>query len=316
METSFSQYRLIPFMRIVVLSFVFHCIAFGFLSSVASAQDSVSLIADNAQLQKISGQFAFTEGPAADKKGNVYFTDQPNNKIWKYSTDGKLSVFMDNAGRSNGMYFDKKGNLVTCADEKNELWRISPKGKVTVLMRDLNGHKLNGPNDLWIHPQGRIYFTDPYYQRGYWERKSPDTALGGEKIYYLPAGKAQPVLANDQIKKPNGIVGTPDGKLLYVADIGDRKVLRYNINADGSLSNRMVFAENLTDGMTLDEQGNLYLAGNGVTVFNKEGKKIQQISIPSRWTANVCFGGKDRNLLFITASESVYMLPMKVKGAR
>jgi gluconolactonase len=301
-------------MKIFIVQVLVNIISFTLLLSATRAQDSTALIADGAQLTKISGQFAFTEGPTADKKGNIYFTDQPNNKIWKYSTDGKLAVFMENAGRSNGMYFDKKGNLVTCADEKNEIWSISPKGKVKVLLNNANGHKLNGPNDLWVHPTGHIYFTDPYYQRGYWERKAPDAALGGEKVYYLPAGKSEAVVVDDQIKKPNGIVGTQDGKLLYVADIGDRKVIRYNINADGSLSNRMVFAENLTDGMTVDSQGNLYFAGNGVSIYNKDGKKIHQISVPSRWTANVCFGGKKNNVLFITASESVYMLPMKVKG--
>src|SRR5471030_3554863 len=93
----------------------------------------------------ISKQFSFTEGASVDKKGNVFFTDQPNNKIWKYSTDGKLSVFLNNAGRSNGMYFDKMGNLITCADEHNQLWSINPDGAVTVLLKDLDGHLMNGP---------------------------------------------------------------------------------------------------------------------------------------------------------------------------
>src|SRR5260221_5371653 len=112
--------------------------------------------------QLISKQFSFTEGASVDKKGNVFFTDQNNNKIWKYSTDGKLSVFLDSAGRSNGMYFDRKGNLVTCADEHNQLWSIKPGGKVTVLLKDFNGLHFNGPNDLWINRNGGIYFTDPY----------------------------------------------------------------------------------------------------------------------------------------------------------
>src|SRR5688572_30921286 len=121
----------------------------------------MNIIAPGAVLRLVSSQFSFTEGPAGNKKGDVYFTDQPNNKIWKYSTDGKLSVFLDKAGRSNGMYFDKQGNLITCADEKNELWSINPQGKVTVLLKDYKGHTFNGPNDLWIDPKGGIYFTDP-----------------------------------------------------------------------------------------------------------------------------------------------------------
>src|ERR1700712_1774564 len=136
--------------------------------------------------QLISKQFAFTEGASVDKKGNVFFTDQPNNKIWEYSTDGKLSLFLDSAGRSNGTYFDKKGNLVTCADEHDQLWSISPDKKVKVLTTDLSGRLMNGPNDVWVDAKGGAYMTDPYYQRDYWERKKPD--LDGQKVYYLKKG--------------------------------------------------------------------------------------------------------------------------------
>jgi len=95
-----------------------------------------SLIAPGATVQLISKQFSFTEGPSVDKNGNVFFTDQPNDKIWKYDTDGKLTVFMDKAGRPNGTWFDKKGNLLTCAEEKDEIWSISKKGKVKILVKD------------------------------------------------------------------------------------------------------------------------------------------------------------------------------------
>ncbi len=275
--------------------------------------DDSSIIAPGAKPQLVSNQFSFTEGPAANKKGDVFFTDQPNDKIWKYSTDGKLSVFLDKTGRSNGLYFDKKGNLLACADEKNELWLISPKKKITVLVKDFQGHRLNGPNDLWVHPNGGIYFTDPYYQRPYWDRKTPD--IKGEKVYYLAKGKKEAVIADESLVRPNGIIGTPDGKYLYVADPGGRKTYRYTINADGSLQDRQLFAEQGSDGMAIDNKGNIYLTGNGVTVFNAEGKKIEHIAIPAKWTANVCFGGKHKNILFITASESVYTVQMKVSGA-
>ncbi|HEX8530459.1 MAG TPA: SMP-30/gluconolactonase/LRE family protein [Cytophagales bacterium] len=274
------------------------------------------ILAEGAKPQRVSDQFRFTEGPAADKQGNVFFTDQPNNAIWKYGTDGKLSVFLKPAGRSNGMYFDRKGNLVTCADEKNQLWSISPAGKVTVLLDNFGGHRFNGPNDLWIDAKGGIYFTDPYYQRDYWERKSPDPALGGEKVYYLAPGKKEPVVVDSTLRQPNGIVGTPDGKSLYVADIGAGKTYQYEIGPGGALQNRRLFVEAGSDGMTLDNRGNLYLTGKGVSVYNPEGKKIEQIDIPAGWTANVCFGGKKRDVLFITASESVFVLPMRVKGAQ
>lgn len=271
-----------------------------------------NLIANGAKLQLISSQFSFTEGPTTDKNGNVFFTDQPNDKIWKYGTDGKLSVFLDKTGRSNGLYFDKKGNLLACADEQNQLWSISPQKKITVLVTGFEGKKLNGPNDLWVDKKGGIYITDPYYQRDYWTRKKPD--LDGQKVYYLPKGKHKLLVVADDLQQPNGIVGTPDGKYLYVADIGDNKTYKYEISANGILQNRRLFTAKGSDGMTLDDQGNLYLSGNGITVFNPEGKQIEHIDIPKKWTANVCFGGKNRDRLFVTASESIYILQMKVKG--
>lgn len=263
--------------------------------------------------QLISKQFSFTEGPSADKAGNLFFTDQPNNTIWKYSTDGKLTLFSDHTGRSNGTYFDKHGNLITCADEQNQLWSIAPDGKKNkVLLNDLQGKKFNGPNDLWIDGKGGIYFTDPYYQRDYWTRKQ--TELDGEKVYYLPPGQMQAVVVNDKLKKPNGIAGTPDGKYLYVADIGGDKTYRFSIGQDGSLTDQQLFTAKGSDGMTLDDEGNLYLTGKGLTIFNPQGKQIGSIAIPEPWTANLCFGGKDRNMLLITASKAVYTFQMKVKG--
>src|ERR1700744_6271240 len=123
----------------------------------ASAQTALYDTTEKAQL--ISKQFSFTEGASTDKYGNVFFTDQPNNKIWEYDVNGKLSVFLDNAGRSNGMYFDKKGNLMTCADEKGEVWSISPKKEVTILLKDFDGHQFNGPNDVWVDNSGGLYLT-------------------------------------------------------------------------------------------------------------------------------------------------------------
>lgn len=271
-----------------------------------------SLIAPGAKLKRVSAQFSFTEGPAADKAGNIFFTDQPNDKIWKYDLEGKLSVFLDKSGRSNGLYFDRKGALLACADEKNQLWRISPDKRIEVLIDTVNGKRLNGPNDLWVHPNGTIYFTDPYYQRSYWTRTQPD--ITKEMVYMMKAGSNQPIPVADDVKKPNGIVGTADGKFLFVADIGDNKTYRYTIKEDGQLADRVLFAEQGSDGITLDQQSNLYLTGDGVTVYNPAGKKMMQIAVPAKWTANLCFGGKHRDLLFITASEAVYTLQMQVKG--
>jgi gluconolactonase len=274
--------------------------------------DLQRLIKPGATLQQVSSQFKFTEGPAVDKQGNVFFTDQPNDKIWKYDTEGKLSLFMDKTGRSNGMFFDKKGNLVSCADQNNEIWSISPDKKVKVLLTDLEGKKLNGPNDLWIHPSGNIYFTDPYYQRDYWTRKTPD--IEKQNVYYLPAGKKEPVIVDADMKQPNGIIGTTDGKYLFVADIRDNKTYKYEIGADGKLNNRQLFVSQGSDGMTLDTEGNLYITGKGVTIYDPTGKKLGNIPVPAGWVGNICFAGKDRKTLFITASESIFTLPMQVAG--
>ena len=272
----------------------------------------VAQIAPGAELQLVSNQFSFTEGPAADAAGNVFFTDQPNNRIWKYDTDGVLSIFMEDAGRSNGLYFDNDGFLIACAGEEYQLWRIDMEGQVEKLAVNYRDSLFNGPNDVWVSPIGSIYFTDPYYQRDYWTRTAPE--MQSQALYLYQNG--QIIRLDDQFKQPNGIIGTPDGKLLYVADIRDRKIYRYTIQDDGALSDKQFFAPQGSDGMTIDEEGNIYLTGNGVDIYNPQGEKIVHIPVPSNWTANVCFGGVDRDLLFITATDKVFTLKMSVKGVR
>jgi len=296
----------------VLFSVVLYSTTVFYHQARAQGLDSIKLVKPGASLVQVSKQFAFTEGPAVDKKGNIFFTDQPNDKIWEYDTDGRLSLFMDKTGRSNGLYFDNKGDLVACADENDQLWSISPVKKVVVLLDNFEGHLLNGPNDLWIDKKGGIYFTDPYYQRDYWKRKKPD--LDKQDVYYLAKGKKQPVIAASDLMQPNGIVGTPDGKALYVADIRDNKTYRYEINDNGELVHRQLFVNQGSDGMTLDNKGNLYLTGRGVTIYDSTGIKIGHIPVPSNWVGNICFGGKDRSVLFITASESIYTLQMQVRG--
>jgi len=290
----------------------YHCIF-----AILFPQQSLPIADSDSHPQLIAKQFSFTEGPTADKNGVVYFTDQPNNTIWKYSEDGLLTLFLDKAGRSNGMYF-YKNKLIACADEKNELWLIDSKGKATVLLNNFEGRKLNGPNDVWVTPKGDIYFTDPYYQRPYWTRK--ESELKGEYVYYLAKGTRKPVIVADDLLKPNGIVGTPDGDYLYVADIKDKKTYRYRIETNGKLKDKTLFAEQGSDGMTIDHRGNVYLTGDGVTVYNPQGKRIKKISVPHAtskvWTSNVCFFGKKNNLLFITAQEGIYFMPMLVRGAK
>lgn len=285
-------------------------------SCAAPAQQSrdANPVAKNAQPVLLSSDFKFTEGPAVDAHGNVFFTDQPNDRIMKWATDGGITEYMKGAGRSNGLYFDRRGNLISCADEKNELWSIDKNKNVTVLITDYKGRKLNGPNDLWVDGKGGVYITDPYYQRDYWTRTQKE--IEQENVYYLTPDRKELRMVMDGFIRPNGIIGTADGRYLYIADIGADKTYRFNIQSDGSLAGKKLFVEMGSDGMTIDEKGNIYLTGKGVTVFNPAGKQIEHIDIPEDWTANLCFGGKDRKTLFITASKSVYTLQMNVRGVK
>lgn len=281
--------------------------------SLASVSLAESPIAENAELKTIATEFKFTEGPIADAAGNVYFTDQPNDRIMKWDTQGKLSTFLKPSGRSNGLFFDLDGSLLACADEKNELWSIAMDGKHEVVISDFEGKLLNGPNDLWVHPSGSLYFTDPLYKRPYWQRSSK-SEQDGQHVYRLSADRKTLTRADEKLVQPNGIVGTPDGKHLYVADIRDKKTYVYDIAGDGALANRKLFCKQGSDGMTIDSAGNLYLTGNGVTIYDKAGKKVDHIELKGTWTANVCFGGADRKTLFITATKGLYAIAMKTSG--
>ena len=280
---------------------------------VVTGAPQQGVVAEGAKVERLADGFRFTEGPAVDTAGNVYFTDQPNDRIMKWSTDGKLSSFMQPSGRANGLYFDRKGNLLACADEKNQLWSIDPSGKVTILVKEYQGKLLNGPNDLWIAPDDGVYFTDPLYRRPYWDRGPMEQ--DGQHVYYLAPDRRDLVRVAGDLKQPNGIVGTPDGRTLYVADIGAGKTYAYEIQSDGALSNKRLFCELGSDGMTLDEDGNVYLTGKGVTVFDKTGRQIDHIDVDQPWTANVCFGGRDRRTLFITASTGLYAVRTRTRGA-
>jgi gluconolactonase len=183
-------------------------------------------------------------------------------------------------------------------------------------VKDFNGKLLNGPNDLWVTPDNAIYFTDPLYKRDYWTR-DPKPQQDVQAVYRLSPDRKTLTRVAEDLKQPNGIVGTPDGKTLYVADIGAKKTYRYTIQPDGRLADKTLFCEMGSDGMTLDDRGNLYLTGKGVTVFDKTGAKTRQIDIPREdgWTANVCFGGPDGQTLYITASKSLYTIKMTTKRA-
>ncbi|MCH5374182.1 MAG: SMP-30/gluconolactonase/LRE family protein, partial [Planctomycetes bacterium] len=163
---------------------VLHAMVIAFLPTLPMLAGAADIVAPDAELQMLADGFKFTEGPASDADGNVYFTDQPNDRILKWSTAGELSTYMQPCGRSNGLCFDAQGNLWACADGKNELWCIGTDGKPTVVVKDYHGKLLNGPNDVWIRPDGGVYFSDPFYKRPYWDRGPQEQDV--QAVYYLP----------------------------------------------------------------------------------------------------------------------------------
>jgi gluconolactonase len=288
-------------------------VVFSFYSQPVRAQLE-NLIQPGATLEKLSGEFSFTEGPCPDSRGNIYFTDQPNNRIMIWTVDDKLETFLQPAGRANGLFLDKKGNVWVCADEKGELWEISKDKKVTVVLKGFEGKPFNGPNDLYIMKNGGIYFTDPFFVRDYWENK--DMRQQDQAVYYLKPDHKTVIKINSGLQQPNGIICTPDEKTIYIADMRGRKTYTYTVNKDGSLTDKKQFLEVGSDGLVLDKQGNLYTTGSrdGVTIWDKEGKKLGSIKVPEGWIANLCFGGKDNKSLFITASKGLYRMKMQVEG--
>ena len=227
--------------------------------SVMCAQNNNNkdLIAKDAEIEKVETGYSFTEGSTANSDGIVYFTDQPNDKIYVWEEGKGVSLWLEGTERSNGMYFNAKDELLSCADEFNRIIAFNDNKEYRVIYENFDGKHLNGPNDLWELPNGGIYFTDPYYHRHYWKEGHTEVQDTRGVYYVSPEGEA--TLVSDKYIQPNGLVGTPDGKLLYVADINDRKIWKYDIMEDGSLSNRTLFANEGSDGMAIDNQGNIYL---------------------------------------------------------
>ena len=163
----------------------FFILLIGFLS--CGSKHNTDIVQEGAVVERLAGDFQFTEGPAADSQGHVYFTDQPNDRIMKWSNEDELSTWMQPSGRSNGLCFDAHDNLWSCADEKNELWIINKNKEVEVLLDSYQGGKLNGPNDVWVALDGSAFFSDPFYKRPWWDRDT--TQQDGQCVYFLPASR-------------------------------------------------------------------------------------------------------------------------------
>jgi gluconolactonase len=288
-------------LSIIILSLI---PIFGF------AQGS-GLISHNAEIERQGTGFRFTEGATTAPDGRVFFTDQPNDRIHIWCENDGISLWLEGTERANGMYF-ANGELFACADKHNRIVVFDEHKNMTIVHEGYDDIHLNGPNDVWVAPDGDIYFTDPYYHRNYWAEGHKE-AQPHRGVYYLcVCGDVRRVI--DDFVQPNGLVGTPDGKTLYVADIEDRKIWKYDILSNGNLANKTFFAPHGSDGMTIDELGNVYLTmGRNVWIYSPAGELLEEIQFPEA-PSNIAFGGKERNILFVTARTSVYTLKMNVKG--
>lgn len=280
----------------------------GLLSACAATPNmSTSLIAAGAQIQTAATGFTFTEGPAADALGNVYFSDIPNNRIHILRNNGELETFNANSNGSNGLFFDNRWRLFAAEGGAGRISRLSLRGDAVPVISRYQGNAFNSPNDLWVDADGGIYFTDPRYGN---EAGVPQD---GYHVYYLPAGAAEAIRIINDMQRPNGIIGTRDGTTLYVADHGAGQTFAYTITGPGELSDKRLFAAQGSDGVALDENGNLYLTGSNITVYNPAGQLIETIEVPLV-PANLTFGGPNRDILTITARTTVFTLQMNVRG--
>ncbi|MBT4815363.1 MAG: DUF1566 domain-containing protein [Lentisphaerae bacterium] len=267
-----------------------------------------SVVAPGATLKKAGDGFVFTEGPAADAAGDVVFTDVRTSCIHKWSAaNNTVALFRADTGNANGLAFDPHGNLFICEAGNGRITVLDPHGNLSVVADEYQGRRLNQPNDLWVDPASGVYFSDPIYGRG---TRSQD----GEHVYYASPNRERVIRVIDDMQRPNGLIGTPDGRTLYVTDHGAGRTFRYAIMPEGTLADKTLFCEAGSDGMAIDSGGNVYLTSDAVLVLDPTGRQIERIAVPERPT-NVTFAGPDRGTLFITARTAVYTLAMNVSGA-
>jgi gluconolactonase len=275
-------------------------------------KDASELTSPGAAVATLSESFRFTEGPACDPEGNVYFSDIPNNRVHLWNVEKKeMTTFLENSGGMNGLFWGADGWLYGCQGGERRLVRVHPDTKeVEVIADKYEGKRLNAVNDLWIDPKGGIYITDPNYGL------QPDRQeAGGMFVYYVTPDRQKFLRVSEAMQRPNGIIGTKDGKRLYVAEHGGNATWVYDVQEDGTLANKQKFCDVGSDGMTMDACGNLYLTprGRAVVVFAPDGSKFAELEMP-RGPANVAFGGKERKTLYVTAREGFYSLEMNVAG--
>jgi len=271
------------------------------------AQDApTGVVAPGVRVVELAGDFRFTEGPARNAKGDVYFSDIPASRMYKWSSEGGVSLVRENTARGNGLAFDAAGNLLVCETANRRIVSIDAAGKVSVVADRCGGQRFNQTNDLWIDPRGGVYLSDPMYGS---KPKTPSD----EHVYYVTPGRKQVIRVTSDLVRPNGLVGTPDGKTLYVGDHAGGKTYRYAVNDDGTLRDKTLFAPLGSDGMTIDGDGNVYMTTDAVVVYNAAGRQIARIEVPQQPT-NLCFAGKDGRTLVITAGTALYAVETTRSG--
>ncbi len=255
---------------------------------------------------KLADGFGAIEGPAWDGKGALYFSSLGDGKIYRWSKARGVTLFKELEGGCNGLRFDGDGNLFVCQPRTRRVLRITPTGQHQVVVDRHDGGRLNSPNDIWVAPGGGIYFTDPRYG------KAGDLEQDGLFVYYLPPGRSDPIAIIKDLKKPNGIVGTADGKKLFVADPKAKKVYCYYILADGTVRDRKLAADTGSDGLAVDDRGNLYVTGKAIKVYSPQAKLISQIEMPAG-VSNLTFGGDDGRTLFCTSRAGIFAISINAR---
>ena len=285
------------------------------------------------------GALGAGEGPAWTPRGELLFTSQ--NRITKRARDGSIQIFREPAGGANGLLFDVQGRLIACEASSRRVTRTETDGSITVLADRYEGHRFNQPNDLSIDSKGRVYFTDPLYgKRDGMEMFDSEGQLI-EGVYRIDApGKVTRIIGGE-VQRPNGILVSPDDRILYVADNnnnkvgGARKLYSFRLNSDGSIdagSRRVIFDwqdGRGPDGLKMDRKGRLFVAAGrnnanrpfetekykgGVYVLSAEGKLLDVIPIPVDEVTNCAFGNADLRTLFITAGGTLWSIRVDTAG--
>ena len=280
-------------------------------ASVLGALGSTALAQEERQIDRVAGGFRFTEGPAWSHEGFLLFSDVPNDQILKYIPGEKPTVFRENSNGANGNAFDAQGRLYSCESRTRRVIRMDKKGNLQVLADKWEGKRLNAPNDIVIRKDGHVYFTDPAFGN-----QADTRELDFFGIYHITP-KGELTLIAKPAGRPNGIAFAPGGHVLYVANSDEHNVRAYDVDHNGEVSGERVVISGVSgvpDGIRVDEKGNIYVAANGVAVYDAHGKLTETIEF-SETPANCAFGDSDLQTLYITARTSLYRLRRNVKGA-